>query len=280
MTAAYKLTAIFENGGHVILFASALSVLIMLILPIVLVVYLTRKFSLSWKLALAGALTFIVSQIFRIPVVYGLTALFQSGAISIPAAWTAVFNAIVLGLLAGIFEETARWILFKSGIKNTKTWNEGVLVGAGWGGVESFLLGLVGIATIANMVAMRNADLAALGVPAEQLELVKQQVAAFWSTPIYMAFMGAIERVFAICLHLSLSVMVLYSVVYKKPMWFWIALLWHALVDAVAVYFAPIVSTLAIEGIVGVFAAISLWIMFTMRPWFMETDSTPTVIEA
>ena len=119
-----------------LLAASSLSVLIMLIVPIVLVVYLTRKFSLSWKLALAGALTFIASQVLHIPVVYGLTALFQNGTLSIPDAWTAIFNAIVLGLLAGIFEETARWVLFKFSLKNAKTWGEGVLVGAGHGGVE------------------------------------------------------------------------------------------------------------------------------------------------
>ncbi|HSG42395.1 MAG TPA: YhfC family glutamic-type intramembrane protease, partial [Anaerolineales bacterium] len=260
--------------------ASSLSVLIMLIVPIVLVVYLTRKFSLSWKLALAGALTFIASQVLHIPVVYGLTALFQNGTLSIPDAWTAIFNAIVLGLLAGIFEETARWVLFKFSLKNAKTWGEGVLVGAGHGGVESFLLGLLAILTLVNMVVMRNADLAALGIPAEQIDLTRQQVDAFWSSPFYLGFLGGLERIFAICLHLSLSVMVLYSVVYKRTMWFWIALLWHAFIDAVAVYLLPIVGALALEGIVGVLAAISLWIVFTMRPWFAESESTQSVVEA
>lgn len=263
-----------------LLAASSLSVLIMLIVPIVLVVYLTRKFSLSWKLALAGALTFIASQVLHIPVVYGLTALFQNGTLSIPDAWTAIFNAIVLGLLAGIFEETARWVLFKFSLKNAKTWGEGVLVGAGHGGVESFLLGLLAILTLVNMVVMRNADLAALGIPAEQIELTRQQVDAFWSSPFYLGFLGGLERIFAICLHLSLSVMVLYSVVYKRTMWFWIALLWHAFIDAVAVYLLPIVGALALEGIVGVLAAISLWIVFTMRPWFAESESTQSVAEA
>lgn len=263
-----------------LLAASSLSVLTMLILPIVLVIFLTRKFSLSWKLALAGALTFIASQVLHIPVVYGLTALFKNGVLSIPDAWTAIFNAIVLGLLAGIFEETARWILFKFSLKNAKTWNEGMLVGVGHGGVEAFLLGLLGILTLVNMVVMRTADLAALGVPAEQIELTRQQVDAFWNSPFYVGFLGGLERIFAICLHLSLSIMVLYSVAYKKTMWFWLALLWHAFVDAAAVYLLPIVGALAVEGIVGVFAAISLGILFTMRPWFMDAQPGETPVEA
>lgn len=260
-----------------LLAASALSVLIMLATPVVLVVYLTRKFSLSWKLALAGALTFIASQVLHIPVVFGLTALFQSGTLSIPSAWSAIFNAIVLGLLAGIFEETARWILYKFSLKNVKTWSEGVLVGAGHGGVEAFILGLLAILTLVNMVVMRNADLGALGIPAEQIELTRQQVDAFWNSPFYMGFLGGIERLFAICLHLSLSIMVLYSVAYRKPVWFWLALLWHAFVDAVAVYLLPIVGALAIEGIIGVLAVVSLGILFTMRPWFVERESASEI---
>jgi len=260
--------------------ASIISVLVMLSVPIILVVYLTRKFSLSWKLALAGALTFIASQVLHIPVVFGMTALFQNGTLSIPEAWTTVFNAVVLGLLAGIFEETARWILFKFRLKNAKTWAEGVLVGAGHGGVESFILGLLSILTIVNMVVMRNADLAALGIPPEQIELTMQQVDAFWASPFYLGFLGGLERIFAICLHLSLSVMVLYSIAYKKPIWFWLALLWHAIVDASAVYLLPIVGAIALEGIVGVFAVISLYIVFTMRAWFVEETPPEAVMEA
>ncbi len=84
-----------------------------------------------------------------------------------------------------------------------------------------------------------------------------------------MAVMGFVERVFAIGLQISLTVMVLYSVVYKKPGWFWIALLWHALVDAMSVYLMPLIGVLALEAVVGIFAVISLVIMFRLRPRFV-----------
>jgi uncharacterized membrane protein YhfC len=261
--------------------AYLLSVSGMIILPILLAFYLTRKFKLSWKLVLAGALTFIASQVLHIPVVYGLTALFNNGTLpAIPGAWTTLFNAILLGLLAGIFEETARLILFKFSLKTVNTWAEGVLVGVGHGGVEAVLLGALGLVTVFNMILMRNGDLSAFGIPADQIELAKQQIAEFWSAPVYMAFLGLIERVFAICLHLSLSVMVLYSVVYKKPLWFWIALLWHAFVDALAVYLLPIVGAVGVEGVVAVCAVISLVILFGMRPMFVEGEPGEGMVKA
>jgi uncharacterized membrane protein YhfC len=255
--------------------AYLLSVSGMIILPIVLAFYLTRKFSLSWKLVMAGAVTFIVSQVLHIPVLSALTALFKNGTLpSVPPTWTLLFNAVLLGLLAGIFEETARWVLYKFVLKDAKTWNEGVLVGIGHGGIEAVLLGFIALTSVLGMISMRNADLSAFGIPADQMELAKQQVAAFWSAPVYMAFLGFVERIFAICLHLSLSVMVLYSVAYKKPLWFWIALLWHAVVDGITVYWLPTVGALGIEGIVGVCAVISLLILFRMRSFFVQPEAS------
>ena len=264
-----------------ILVTSIIGVLGMILLPILLGFWLTRKFKLSWKLFFAGALTFIASQVLHIPFLVGLTALFNNGTLpSPPQAWTTIFNAVLLGLLAGIFEETARYILFKFFLKKSHTWNEGVLVGAGHGGVEAIIIGVIGVLTVVNMVIMRNADLSAMGIPADQLALAKQQVAAFWASPAYMGLLGFAERIFAICLHISLSVMVLYSVAYKKPVWFWLAVLWHALVDAAAVYLMPLIGAMAVEGVVAVMAIVSLAILFGLRPRFRKQDQPEVPNEA
>lgn len=264
-----------------ILVTSILGVLGMIVLPIALGFWLVRKFKLTWKLFFAGALTFIASQILHIPFLQVLTAMFNNGTLpSPPVAWTTLFNAVLLGLLAGIFEETARYILFKFFLKKARTWNEGVLVGAGHGGVEAMILGVLGVFTVVNMAVMRNADLSALGIPADQLELAKQQVTAFWSSPAYTGLLGLAERVFAICLHIALSVMVLCSVAYRKPVWFWLAMLWHAFVDAAAVYLSPIVGALAVEGVVAGTAVVSLAILFGLRKKFGERDQPQVPMEA
>jgi uncharacterized membrane protein YhfC len=257
--------------------AYLLNVLGMILLPIVLAFYVTRKFSLPWKLIFAGGLTFIVSQVFHIPFLYGLTAMFTAGILpAIPTAWTSLFNAVLLGLLAGIFEETARWILFKFILKDAKSWEQGVVVGTGYGGTEALLLGILAFVQVGSMIAMKNTDLAAR-VPPEQLELAKQQLAAFWSAPVYMAFLGLIERAFTICIQISLTIMVLYSVAYRKPVWFWIALFWHAFVDASAVYLLPMIGALAIEAVVGIYAAISLVILFRLKPRFVQEPKAEPV---
>ena len=249
--------------------AYIISFLGMMILPVLLWIYFTHRFARSWKLVLAGGLTFIASQVLHIPLVFGINSFLQN----LPL----LANAIILGLLAGIFEETARYILFKFILKQAKSWKAGILVGLGHGGTEAILLGIAAAAGFALMLGYRNVDLSTLpSIPADQLELAKQQVAAYWSAPSYIALMGFVERIFAICLHVSLSVMVLYAIVYRKPVWFWLALLWHAFVDAVAVYIVQEVGILAVEGIVAVFALISLWIVLRMRQQFERDTEIPT----
>ena len=88
-----------------------------------------------------------------------------------------------------------------------------------------------------------------------------------------MALLGLFERVFAMCLHASLSLMVLYGLVKKQAIWFWLALLWHAFVDAVAVYVGQSVGVLQTEGLIAIFAAISLWIVFKMRSKFEQVTA-------
>lgn len=243
----------------------------MIILPVVVWIYFTRKFSLSWKLVLAGGLTFIASQILHIPLVVGMNGFLGTMPLLV--------NAIILGLLAGVFEETARYILFKFILKNSRSWKEGVLVGLGHGGTEAALIGISAALTLVNMIAYRYIDLSTVpSIPPEQLELAKQQVAAFWATQPYMAFVGLFERVFAMCLHISLSVLVLYGLVSKQHKWFWIALLWHAVVDAVAVYVGQTVGVMQTEFLVAVFALISLWVVRAVNPMF-DLHSQPEVSE-
>jgi uncharacterized membrane protein YhfC len=92
--------------------AYIISFLGMILVPIFLWMYFTRRFALSWKLALAGGLTFIASQILHVPLVVGLGSFLQNSSL--------IVNAALLGLLAGIFEETARFILFKYILKNAR----------------------------------------------------------------------------------------------------------------------------------------------------------------
>lgn len=255
--------------------AFILGFLLMIILPVVLGIWVTRKLKLRWTLLLAGALTFIASQVLHIPFLRWLTSAFKDGTLpAIPPAWSLIFNAVLLGLLAGLFEETARWILFKLILKRARSWQEGVMVGVGHGGIEAVLLGASAALAFFTMLAYRSIDLSTVPtIPPEQLELARQQVAAYWATPAWLPLIGPLERAFAICLHLALSVMVLYALAARRPAWFWLAVLWHAVVDGTAVYVGQKYGAIPAEVVVGLMAIGSLWILFNLRARFARSGS-------
>jgi uncharacterized membrane protein YhfC len=148
-----------------------------------------------------------------------------------------IFNAVLLGLLAGIFEKTAQYILFKYIMKNSHEWKDGIIIGLGHGGIKAILLGVSTITILVQMAAMRNTTtLSALGLPTNQLEIVKTQVTAYWAQSGVTPLFGFFEHGFAISLHIDVSVLVIYSIVRGQFKWFWFALIYHALADALAVY--------------------------------------------
>ena len=230
--------------------------------PIALGVYLRRRLSTPWTLYLAGAATFVASQVVHIPLNLGIGRLLQMGGFSqYPATAQLILGTTIVGLSAGVCEETARYLAYRYVIKKARTWREALMFGAGHGGFESmFFVGLTVAITFAFMIFARGADAVAIGLPPDQ-------IAAYWGQPWYNPLLGAVERLFAICTQLALAVLVLQVFTRRNVGCLFLAIGWHALVDGVTTLIAGWGwSPVAIEGVVGLFALGSLGIIWCYRP--------------
>ncbi len=207
-----------------------------IVFPLILGWWIIKKKGTSWKLFGIGVLTFIGSQIFHLPAVTALTQAFSTGLLpNVSIGFAPYFNAIVLGLLAGIFEETARWIGYKLLKEKVDSLGAALTLGAGHGGVEAIIIGGIVLASLISMLALQSSDAALSALPSGQAELARQQMQAYWATAWYMPLASAVERISALGLHISLSVMVWLAISFRKPIWFWLAVLYHAVVDGLAV---------------------------------------------
>ncbi len=123
-------------------------------------------------------------------------------------------------------------------------------------------------------------------VPAEQIannpeafNLAAQQIAELVSTPPWMFLLGAVERVSALVLQVSLSILVLQVFVRKSIIWLFIAIGWHTLVDAVAVFGSlQKWDVLLIEAAVAAFAVISFFIIRYFRPTAEPAELEETTV--
>jgi uncharacterized membrane protein YhfC len=249
---------------------------LMVAMPIGLTIFLTRKFKQGWRLFWIGAATFIFSQVLHIPFNGLLNPVFnQFGFISLPIVLQTIILSVFLGLSAGIFEELSRYAMYRWWAKDARSWGRGLLAGAGHGGIEAIILGLLVLYGYVQMLIVRGMDISTLVTP-EQVELAKSQILAYWSAPWYATMLGALERLFTIPLHMACSVLVLQAFIRKSYWWVGLAILYHALADGVAVFVSQIgFSALAIEGIIGIFAIASMIIIFRLRQPEPSTDLIP-----
>jgi len=206
-----------------------------IIFPVILGWRIIRWRGTTWKLFGVGVLTFIGSQILRVPLVTWLTEGFASGLLpEIPQNVAPFFNGIMLGLLAGLFEETARWVGYKLLKKHGDSLDSALTLGAGHGGVEAMIVGISMFTGLISILALTSTDAALAAMPAEQAALLRQQVIDYWALPWHAPLAGAVERVAAVGLHISLSMLVWMAVSRRKVILYFAAVLYHAAVNALA----------------------------------------------
>ena len=218
----------------------ALNALLMIAFGLGIGILLRHKFGLSWGLYGIGAVTFILSQVGHIPFNTWvlnplLTKLFpQADPGSMGLAWWSLF----LGLSAGIFEETARYLVMRFWRKDIRNWEKSMMFGAGHGGVEAIIIGVLAFVAFIQLSYYRQIDLDTLAsaMTPEQLGQLKATVETFWSNRWYEHLWGALERFNTIPVHLAATVLVYRGVRDKNALWYLAAVAWHTFVDAVAVF--------------------------------------------
>lgn len=251
-----------------------LSALLIFTLAIGLGFFLTRRFSLGWRLYWIGAVTFLLSQAGHIPFNLFLTRFFQIGALpSPPDRWLPAFNALVLGISAAVFEEFTRLIVLRLWVKAERGWKHALVFGAGHAGIEAILVGGIIFYSFLVMTTLQGKDLTTM-VPQEQLPLLETQIEAYWTATWYDSLLGFVERSLTIPVHLSLAVLVMLTMAKKEVRWFLLAVIWHTLVDAGVVFIFGKWGAYAAEGLLAAFTAGSISMIYLLRERFPsdETD--------
>ena len=170
--------------------------------------------------------------------------------------------AIYGGLMAGLFEETGRFLAFRTVLKKYQYKDMNALMyGAGHGGIEA--LAILGIASINNIiysVLINTGHTAVLTGPlsGDLLRQVEEAIQTLITTPSYQFLLGGVERILAVVLQISLSVLVWFAAKTKERRYLYpVAILLHCVIDAVVVLMSGSgVSPLLLEGVLAVEAVV------------------------
>ena len=242
-----------------------LNFVLMIGMPFLLAAFLARRLHVRWGLFWVGTLTFIASQVVHLPLNAVLGRLGLIPTVPPTSGWPLIELAILLGLSAGLCEELARFLVLRFWLKRDRSWRVALMFGAGHGGVEAFIVGVITAISTINIFVLRNVDPARLGVPADKVADIQAQIAAAWSVPLLYPLLGAVERVSAISTHLFLAVLVMQVFIRRNYLFLVAAILWHALTDGLAVYAVAAWGVLPTEAAIGVLAVIGLALLFALR---------------
>lgn len=233
--------AILSAGQYA---AIGLSIALSLILPLALMIIFVRK--AGFRPVGIGALCFFVMQmLLRAPLLQVFQAANQQWLQALAPTSTGYhLYLLALSLTAGLVEEWGRYGFMLLLLKGRRSALDAIAFGTGHGGIEAILI--VGI----NLLA--------------QLLLTPQ---VYINSAPYLLTLGGFERVFAMCFHIAMSVLVMRRGL-SRPRFVWLAVLLHTLFNYVPIALAPLmglsaaIEPLAAEALLMLFAAAAVWYVF------------------
>ncbi len=253
----------------------SISTVIWLVFPLIVLIVLKKKEKFSIKPVLIGAAVFIVFAMI-------LERLLHMVVIGNNLITNSVLFSIYAALTAGVFEETGRFIAFKTLLKRNTEWKNGLAYGIGHGGIEAILIGAVtGVQYLVFSYMINNGTFdAMLGakIPASQLsqlQLIKEQLLMTQANGIALTIFGIFERFFAMGIQIALTMVVLYAVKYRKNIYLVLAIILHALMDIpAALYQMKIITNIyMIEVMIGIYFIIGLIFLIKSKKIFINKDT-------
>lgn len=208
-------------------------------LPLITAIIWCKKKHEPFTTVLIGAATFLL---FAIVIEKPLQAL----VISLDSPVSQFVNArpvlwgIIVGLFPGVFEETGRFVAFKTVLRKRKQRETGLSHGIGHGGFEAlFILGITYIEYFVFAIMLNQGSFVELMIePVKDTltpEVVKQitgiveQITTFSAATMGIALA---DRLIAVLYHIGASIMVFYAVKDKKKWWLYpLSILIHTVID-------------------------------------------------
>ena len=208
-------------------------------LPLITAIIWCKKKHEPFTTVLIGAATFLL---FAIVIEKPLQAL----VISLDSPVSQFVNArpvlwgIIVGLFPGVFEETGRFVAFKTVLRKRKQRETGLSHGIGHGGFEAlFILGITYIEYFIFAIMLNQGSFVELMIePVKDTltpEVVKQitgiveQITTFSAATMGVAL---VDRLIAVLYHIGASIMVFYAVKDKKKWWLYpLSILIHTVID-------------------------------------------------
>lgn len=261
-----------------------ITVILMLVIPVIFFIYWRKKHKQQTKISylIAGAVGFIVSaRVLELGVHY--FCILADNPVSRFINGNTVAFVLYGIIMAGVFEECGRYIVLKFIMKKNRTRENAILYGIGHGGIEILAVILPAIITYLAVAVLFSAGnmenaLSTLNITEETAAAALPSVQTAAAFDYGMMAMNVIERLFAMLLHIGLTVIVYYGVVNAKKVCLPLAIILHMLMDTFpALYQRSVISLWAVEIWAAIWTVVIVFIAVKLYRKMKASSSTESI---
>lgn len=261
-----------------------ITVILMVAIPVIFFIYWRKNYKQQTKISwlIAGAIGFIVSaRVLELGV--HMVCIVTDNPISRFINGNTIAFVLYGIIMAGVFEECGRYIVLKYIMKKNRIPENAVMYGIGHGGIEILavllptLITYLAVAVLFSAGDMENA-LSTLNITEETASAALPSIQATAVFDYGMMAMNVIERLFAMLLHIGLTVVVYYGVVTAKKSCLPVAIILHMLMDTFpALYQRSVVPLWTVELWAGVWTGVVVFIAVNLYRKMKESSSSESI---
>lgn len=208
-------------------------------LPLIAAIIWCKKKHEPFTTVLIGAATFLLFAIVIEKPLQAIVISFDNPVSQFVNARPVLWG-IIVGLFPGVFEETGRFVAFKTVLRKRTQRETGLSHGIGHGGFEAmFILGITYIEYFAFALLLNQGLFVELLIePVKdslssdaiaQITGIVEQITTFTAATMGLAL---VDRLLAVAYHIGASIMVFYAVKDKKKWWLYpLSIIIHTVID-------------------------------------------------
>lgn len=261
-----------------------ITVILMVAIPVIFFIYWRKNYKQQTKISwlIAGAIGFIVSaRVLELGV--HIVCIVTDNPISRFINGNTIAFVLYGIIMAGVFEECGRYIVLKYIMKKNRIPENAVMYGIGHGGIEILavilpaMITYLAVAVLFSAGDMENA-LSTLNITEETASAALPSIQATAAFDYGMMAMNVIERLFAMLLHIGLTVVVYYGVVTTKKICLPVAIILHMLMDTFpALYQRSVVPLWTVELWAGVWTGVVVFIAVNLYRKMKKSSSSESI---
>ena len=216
-----------------------MNMLLGILIPVGLLIYFRKKYQASVKSFFVGCAVMLLFALVLEQMVHAVVLGSDIGTMIRNNIW---LYALYGGLMAGIFEETGRFLAMRYVLKNEHSnAHNALMYGAGHGGFEAMViltLGMINNLIYSVMINMEQTQVLLAPLDESSKGVLQEAFDVLVATPSWHFVLSPVERIAAITAQMALSVIVWFAASEKKSriQLLLLAIVLHAMLDAASAF--------------------------------------------